>query len=24
VWEHDLHTDYALSGSRALTLTLER
>jgi hypothetical protein len=24
VWEHDLHTDYAVSGSRTLTLTVER
>jgi hypothetical protein len=24
VWEYDLHTDYAVSGSRTLTLTLER
>ena len=24
VWEHDLHTDYAIAGSRTLTLALER
>ena len=24
VWEYDLHTDYAISGSRSLSLTLER
>jgi hypothetical protein len=24
IWEHDLHTDYAISGSRSLTLTIER
>ena len=24
IWEHDLPTDYAISGSRTLTLTLER
>jgi hypothetical protein len=24
IWEHDLHTDYAISGTRSLTLTIER
>jgi SpoIVB peptidase S55 len=24
IWEHDLHTDYAISGTKSLTLTIER